>query len=73
MRHRFPKDACRQRWHAEGAFSQHKRRLGAALTARHPATQLAELRLRALTHNIMCVHCTWYTFQQSKLWSERQL
>jgi hypothetical protein len=34
LRQAFPSEIYRQRWHAEGAFSQHKRRLGSALTAR---------------------------------------
>jgi hypothetical protein len=53
MRHRFPKALYNQRWHAESGFSQHKRRLGSALTARGDASQARELVLRALTHNVM--------------------
>jgi hypothetical protein len=34
-------------------FSQHKRRLGSALTARGDASQARELALRILTHNLM--------------------
>jgi transposase len=34
-------------------FSQHKRRLGSALTARNTACQNRELVLRVLTHNLM--------------------
>lgn len=52
MRLNFPAGAYRQRWHAESAFSQHKRRLGAALTARGAAAQRRELVLRVLTHNL---------------------
>jgi hypothetical protein len=53
MRHRFPKPIYNQRWHAESGFSQHKRRLGSALTARNTASQARELVLRVLTHNLM--------------------
>jgi hypothetical protein len=52
MREDFPTQAYRQRWHAESAFSQHKRRLGSALTARGAAAQQRELVLRVLTHNL---------------------
>jgi hypothetical protein len=53
MRHRFPKVLYNQRWHAESGFSQHKRRLGSALTARGDDAQARELVLRVLTHNLM--------------------
>lgn len=53
MRFRFPKTTYNQRWHAESGFSQHKRRLGSALTARGDASQARELALRVLTHNLM--------------------
>jgi hypothetical protein len=46
MRHRFPTATYIQRWHAESGFSQHKRRLGAVLTARNDASQARELALR---------------------------
>jgi hypothetical protein len=55
MRLDFPGGACRQRWHAESAFSQHKRRLGSALTARGTAAQQIELVLRVLTHNLALI------------------
>ena len=53
MRHRFPRVLYHQRWHVESGFSQHKQRLGSALTARHAASQKRELVLRVLTHNLM--------------------
>lgn len=53
MRRQVPKPACNQRWHAESGSSQHKRRLGSALTARAPAAQDRELILRVPTHNLM--------------------
>ena len=52
-RHRFPKATYNQHWQAESGFSQHKRRLGSALTARSDASQARELALRILTHNLM--------------------
>ena len=52
MRLDFPGELYRQRWHAEGAFSQHKRRLGSALTARSARARNRELVLRVLTHNL---------------------
>jgi transposase len=53
MRKRFPRPLYHQRWHAESGFSQHKRRLGSALTARHNEAQGRELVLRVVTHNLM--------------------
>ena len=53
MRGRFPRPLYSQRWHAESGFSQHKRRLGPALTARGDAAQGRELGPRVLTHNLM--------------------
>jgi hypothetical protein len=53
MRRRFPRALYHQRWHAESGFSQHKRRLGSALTARSTEAQARELVLRVLTHNLM--------------------
>jgi hypothetical protein len=53
MRRRFPRALYHQRWHAESGFSQHKRRLGSALTARSTAAQARELALRVLAHNLM--------------------
>lgn len=53
MRRRFPTALSHQRWHAERVFSRHKRRLGAALTARRPESQQREIILRVLTHNLM--------------------
>ena len=53
MRRRFPRTLYHQRWHAESGFSQFKRRLGSALTARGSAAQARELVLRVLTHNLM--------------------
>jgi hypothetical protein len=53
MRRRFPRPLYNQRWQAESGFSQHKRRLGSALTARRDAAQGRELVLRVVTHNLM--------------------
>lgn len=53
MRKRFPRPLYNQRWHAESGFSQHKRRLGSALTARRDDAQGRELALRVVTHNLM--------------------
>ena len=53
MRERFERKLYNQRWHAESGFSQHKRRLGSALTARRDAAQRRELVLRVVTHNLM--------------------
>jgi len=66
MRRRFPKRQYRQRWQVESTFSQHKRRLGSALTARGDAARAAEERLRALTHNLMILRRAAKGFQQSK-------
>jgi transposase len=53
LRQRFPRALYHQRWHVESGFSQHKRRLGSALTARGHQAQRRELILRVLTHNLM--------------------
>jgi transposase len=53
MRRRFERELYNQRWHAESGFSQHKRRLGSALTARRDEAQARELALRVVTHNLM--------------------
>jgi transposase len=53
MRKRFDSTLYNQRWHAESGFSQHKRRLGSALTTRCNNAQARELVLRVLTHNLM--------------------
>jgi len=48
----FPTAFYHERWHAESAFSQHKRRLGSALTTRSENVQQQELVLRVITHNL---------------------
>jgi transposase len=53
MRRCLSKATYNQRWHAEGGLSQHKRRLGSALTARGDQAQTPELTLRVITHNLM--------------------
>jgi hypothetical protein len=52
LRQRLPRILYHQRWHTESGFSQHKRRLGSALTARGHQAQRRELILRVLTHNL---------------------
>jgi hypothetical protein len=63
---RFPWRLYHRRQQVESTFSQHKRRLGAALTARTGPTQDAELLLRVLTHNLLLLYRTPLTFQQSQ-------
>ncbi len=57
MHRAFPRALYRKRMQVESVFSQHKRRLGDALTARSPATQLNEMLLRVLTHNLLILYC----------------
>jgi hypothetical protein len=71
MKRRFPKRKYRQRWQVESTFSQHKRRLGSALTARSDAARAGESLLRVLTHNLMILRCSVIGFQQSTPISER--
>lgn len=52
MRAAFDYAAYGQRWQAESAFSQHKRRFGPALRARTWGMQQGEIYLRVLTHNV---------------------
>ena len=65
MRRAFPRALYRQRPHVESTFSQHKRRLGAALTARSSAAQRRELILRVLTHNLGILHATPEDFNRA--------
>lgn len=53
MFERLPQQDFNQRWHCESAFSQIKRRLGAALTARSHPGRLREISWLAITHNLM--------------------
>ena len=56
MRRAFPRALYHQRAQAERVCSRLKRRLGAALTARHAASQRREIVLRVLTYNLMLLH-----------------
>ena len=53
MKTRFPRRLYGQRWHIESMFSQHKRVLGSALSARTESTRQNECYTRVLTHNLM--------------------
>jgi DDE family transposase len=53
MRRAFPREAYRQRAHAESIFSALKRTLGSALRARRPHAQLRELLWRVLAYDAM--------------------
>ncbi|MFC7538971.1 transposase [Siccirubricoccus deserti] len=67
MRRHFPRALYHQRWHAESGFSQHKRRLGSALSARSGAAQAREIILRVLTHNLMLLRSPTTGFQQCNM------
>jgi hypothetical protein len=54
----FPKELYQARRQVESAFSQQKRRLGSALTARRRSAQESEVILRVLTHNLLILYCT---------------
>jgi len=49
----FPRRLYGRRWHAESTISQHKRRLGSAMTARTPRSRESECMLRITTHDLM--------------------
>jgi hypothetical protein len=66
MRRQFPWRLYHRRQQVESVFSRHKRRLGAALTARSDVTLAQEQVLRVLTHNLLLLHCTAPSFQQSR-------
>ena len=66
MRRAFPDRLYRRRQQVESVFSQTKRRLGSALTARSQAAQQAESILRVLTHNLMLLRRTHLCIQQSQ-------
>lgn len=53
---RFPHRLYKRRWHVESTFSQHKRKLGQALSARSDNTRLAECFLRIIVHDLMILH-----------------
>jgi hypothetical protein len=55
MRQRFDEEKYGQRWQVETVFSMIKRKLGSALTARNYHSQCRELRLKAITLNIMII------------------
>ena len=69
----FPSATYHQRWHVESTFSQHKRRLGSALSARRSSAQHHELVLRVLTHNLALLAASACRFQQSIPSSKRVL
>lgn len=52
MKREFDRKSYGQRWQVESGFSQHKRRLGAALSTRSWEAQQCEIGLRVATHNI---------------------
>jgi len=58
MKQRFPAASYRKRWQIESVFSQIKRRLGNALTARTDESRTSECLLKVLTYNLMIVLCT---------------
>ncbi|MFC4170249.1 transposase [Teichococcus aestuarii] len=66
LRQHFPRPIYNQRWRIENGFSQHKRRLGSALTARGHQAQRRELVLRVLTRNLMILRGWSGRFQQSR-------
>jgi transposase len=53
MKRHYPRQEADQRCHVESAISQHKRRLGACLSARTDTSRQAESYARVLTHNLM--------------------
>jgi transposase len=55
MHDNFPAQAYGQRRHIESAFSQFKRTLGSALTARTRKRRQQELALRIITFNLMLI------------------
>jgi hypothetical protein len=57
MQVQFNPDAYRQRAQAETVISMIKRRQGAHVAARSPRLQHRELRLMALTRNVMILLC----------------
>jgi transposase len=69
----FPRLLYHQRRHIESGFSQHKRRLGSALTAHSHQSQGRELILRVLTHSLMILRSGPRRFQQSRVHSKRRV
>jgi hypothetical protein len=53
MKRRFHSRLYGQRWQVESAIARTKRHLGATLSSRGWPNQIAECRLRVLTHNVM--------------------
>ena len=59
MKQNFDRETYGQRWQVETVFSMIKRNLGSALTARKYHSQGRELRLKAITLNIMII-ASWF-------------
>ena len=68
LRQHFPYALYHQRWHIESGFSQHKRRLGSALTARRHQAQRRKLILRVITHNLMILRSGQKGFNRTMWW-----
>jgi hypothetical protein len=68
MQTRFDLAAYRDRVQVETVFSMLKRRLEAFLRARSAWSQRRELRLKALTHNIMLLFCTEVFYRAGQNW-----
>lgn len=63
MKVNFDKKTYGQRWQVETVFSMIKRNLGSALSARGFHSQGRELRLKALTLNIMIIAAFFYFYR----------
>jgi transposase len=55
MHDHFPEKAYGQRWQIESTYSQLKRTLGSALSARSHERRARQLMLRVITFNIMLI------------------
>ncbi len=53
LHRRFPRRLYGSRWHVEAAISQHKRKLGSALSATSEPGRESECILRHIVHNLM--------------------
>ena len=61
----FPKRLYGRRWHVESTFSQHKRKLGAALRSRSDQSREIECMFRVLAHDLMILPRLFWVFYKA--------
>ena len=67
LKRRFPRHVYAQRVHVESSFSQDKRQLGSALSARSDEARAQEILLRVLVHDLMILERIGWVFYRALL------